>query len=130
MYRKILCFLMVLSIAAPHSFAKKPKKAVAEVVEKSIDLGVLRRYDCVRTATIHIKNTGNQKLVIYSSSADCPCVTTVLPKPVKPGQTGVVTVKYDGRLKRPSRFKIWVYFSTSGKPANFRIAVQGELLEK
>lgn len=44
------------------------------------------------------KNTGKSNLIIYSSEATCGCTTSQPPKaPVRPGETGEITVTFDSK---------------------------------
>lgn len=46
------------------------------------------------------KNTGKSNLIIDGATASCDCTTTTPPKaPIKPGESGEITVYFDSKTK-------------------------------
>ena len=58
------------------------------------------------TCTFTFKNTGDAPLVIHQAIASCGCAVPDYPKtPIKPGESGKITVTYNGAGKFPGHFK-------------------------
>lgn len=75
-------------------------------------------------------NTGNAPLVISKVYSTCGCTIPTKPeKPIKPGDSGVIVVKYDTNLAPgPIRKTITVYTNASKEPHTLKI--KGTLLPK
>lgn len=55
------------------------------------------------TYAFKFKNTGKSNLIIYSSEATCGCTTSQPPKaPVRPGESGEITVTFDSKGQKGS----------------------------
>ncbi len=55
------------------------------------------------TYAFKFKNTGKSNLIIYSSEANCGCTTSKPPKaPVRPGESGEITVTFDSKGQKGS----------------------------
>lgn len=53
------------------------------------------------TYAFKFKNTGKSNLIIFSSEATCGCTTSQPPKaPVRPGESGEITVTFDSKGQR------------------------------
>ncbi|MDL2297258.1 DUF1573 domain-containing protein, partial [Bacteroidales bacterium OttesenSCG-928-E04] len=50
--------------------------------------------------TFKFTNTGKSNLIIDGAKGSCNCTTTVPPKaPIKPGESGEITIKFDSKTK-------------------------------
>ena len=78
------------------------KQGVASISfdKKEYDFGTVNEGEIVETV-FKVTNSGTTDLVITNATGSCGCTVPVWPKaPIKPGETGVIAVK----------------FNTSGKP--------------
>ncbi|MEW7292519.1 DUF1573 domain-containing protein [Aquimarina sp. 2304DJ70-9] len=74
-------------------------------------------------------NTGNAPLVISRVYSSCGCTIPKKPeKPVAPGETGVIEVKYDTKRVGPIRKTITVY--SNAEEATKAIKIKGTVLDK
>ncbi|MAZ27203.1 MAG: hypothetical protein CL868_09030 [Cytophagaceae bacterium] len=69
---------------------------VMEFEETTFDFGTIERGNSVEHV-FKFKNTGKAPLVITNATSSCGCtVPTWTKEPVQPGETGELTVKYNG----------------------------------
>ena len=74
------------------------------------------------------KNVGDGPLIIHQAIASCGCTVPVYPKePIKPGESGEITVKYDGYGRFPGRFRKSITLRTNGKVEITRLIIEGEM---
>lgn len=85
-------------------------------------------YDGDATTTFAFKNTGNQPLIISEARKSCGCTVPDYPKePILPGESGVITVKYDS--KRPGAInKSVTIVSNAVNNPNAVIRIKGQVL--
>lgn len=78
--------------------------------------------------TFKFKNTGDGPLVIHQAIASCGCTVPQYPKePIKPGESGVVTVTYNGAGKFPGHFRKTITLRTNSKNEITRLIVEGDM---
>lgn len=83
------------------------------------------------TCTFSFKNTGDGPLVIHQAIASCGCTVPQYPKePIKPGESGQITVTYNGAGKFPGHFKKSVTIRTNGKNEMTRLYIEGDMMPK
>ena len=114
--------LYLKQITGKESPTKNILKTTAEAPQTEIDFGTFNKSE-IKQATIEIKNTGDNPLVIVDVSTTCGCTAATYDKhPAKPGEalqvgikmtpkdTGffdeVVTVKYNSMNNQPVKVKI------------------------
>ena len=74
------------------------------------------------------KNTGDGPLVIHQAIASCGCTVPQYPKePIKPGESGEVTVTYNGAGKFPGHFRKTITLRTNSKNEITRLVVEGDM---
>ncbi|MGB0431103.1 MAG: DUF1573 domain-containing protein [Bacteroidia bacterium] len=74
------------------------------------------------------ENTGEKDLIILDARASCGCTTPEWPKePIKPGETGTITVGFKSTSKGPFNKSITVDANTS--PKSTVLHISGEVLE-
>lgn len=94
------------------------------------DYGTFSEKAGVQTCVFVVTNTGDKPLVITQAVASCGCtVPTYTKKPIAPGETGEITIKYNGVGKFPGKFKKSITIRTNGTPELSRIYVEGEMTE-
>lgn len=83
------------------------------------------------TCKFQFTNTGNGPLVIHQAIASCGCTVPQYPKePIKPGETGEVTITYNGAGKFPGHFRKSITLRTNGKTEVVRLYVEGDMTPK
>lgn len=101
--------------------------AKMEFKSEVIDYGEIQKgSDGIRI--FEFTNTGDAPLVITRVSSSCGCTVPKKPeKPVQPGETGEIQVKYDTNIVGPIRKTITVY-SNADVPAK-SLKIKGRVLE-
>jgi hypothetical protein len=80
------------------------------------------------TCTFTFKNIGDGPLVIHQAIASCGCTVPQFPKePIQPGESGVITVTYNGAGKFPGHFKKAITIRTNGKNEMTRLYIEGDM---
>ncbi len=76
-------------------------------------------------------NTGNGPLVIHQAIATCGCTVPKYPKePIKPGESGEITVTYNGAGKFPGYFRKSITIRTNAKNEVVRLFIEGDMIAK
>ena len=120
--------LIAMAIFVFVGFAVQAQEtAKMEFKSEVIDYGEINKgSDGVRV--FEFTNTGNVPLVISNVTSSCGCTIPKKPeKPVLPGETGQIEVKYDTSRVGPIRKTITVY-SNAEEPAK-SIKIKGRVLE-
>ena len=101
--------------------------AKMEFKSEVIDYGEIQKgSDGIRI--FEFTNSGDAPLVITRVSSSCGCTVPKKPeKPVQPGETGEIQVKYDTNIVGPIRKTITVY-SNADVPAK-SLKIKGRVLE-
>ena len=101
--------------------------AKMEFKSEVIDYGEIQKgSDGIRI--FEFTNSGDAPLVITRVSSSCGCTVPKKPeKPVQPGETGEIQVKYDTNIIGPIRKTITVY-SNADVPAK-SLKIKGRVLE-
>lgn len=80
------------------------------------------------TCTFKFTNVGDDLLVIHQAVASCGCTAPVYPKtPIKPGESGEITVTYNGAGRFPGHFKKSITVRTNGKNEITRLYISGDM---
>ncbi len=80
------------------------------------------------SCTFKFTNTGDGPLVIHQAIASCGCTVPQYPKePIKPGESGVVTVTYNGAGKFPGHFRKAITLRTNAKQEVIRLYIEGDM---
>lgn len=83
------------------------------------------------TCKFQFKNTGDGPLVIHQAITSCGCTVPRYPKePLKPGESGEITVTYDGTGKFPGHFRKTITIRTNGKKEITRLYIEGDMMPK
>ena len=94
LFTTLLCVMNVLFVIA---------QGTAEITfeKTSYNFGSFSESSPKVTCKFKFKNTGDGPLVIHQAIASCGCTVPQYPKePIKPGESGEVTVTYDSHLQR------------------------------
>lgn len=129
-----IAIIAILSVIAPITgIAAEPKAAPAiEFAAKSHDFGTVQEKNGPVSCTFEFTNTGTAPLVIISAKTSCGCTTPSFTKrPVEPGKTGEITVKYnpDGR---PGEFdkSVTVRTNVKGRDGKIGLRITGTVIPK
>ena len=80
------------------------------------------------TCTFKFTNAGDGPLIIHQAIASCGCTVPQYPKePIKPGESGQITVTYNGYGKFPGRFRKSITIRTNGRTEITRLIIEGEM---
>lgn len=87
--------LSLLAIFSIFSIAVWAQDAVIEPTESSYDFGQIPQGTPVKHE-FTITNSGTEPLLIEKINSTCECIVVEWPKePIKPGESSVITAKYD-----------------------------------
>ena len=110
--KNLFALIVLVAFAATSMFAqgKAPKM---EFEQTTVDYGTIEQNaDPLRTFTF--KNTGDAPLIITGARGSCGCTVPSYPKkPIAPGETAVIEVRYD--TKRVGAFRKSVRITTNEK---------------
>ncbi len=71
-------------------------------------------------------NTGTAPLVIHQAFASCGCtVPTYTKKPIKPGESGVISVSYNGKDRFPGHFQKSITVRSNSLSEVTRLVIEG-----
>ena len=117
----IVVFVGLLSL----SINAQEKTAKIEFKAETLDYGVIEKgSDGVRV--FEFTNTGDAPLIISKVSSSCGCTIPKKPeKPILPGETGEIQVKYDTKRVGPIRKAITV-ISNASTPTKV-LKIKGEV---
>ncbi len=125
--KKIL-FAMVALAGISLSAMAEPKISFEKTVQ---NLGTFPEAKPIQKCAFTFKNTGDQPLVINQAVASCGCTVPKYTKtPIKPGESGVINVTYNGKGKFPGHFKKTITVRTNGTPEMVRLYIEGDMTEK
>ena len=114
----LMSFLMVLAAGTAEIKFEKTKH----------NFGLFSESNPKVTCTFKFKNVGDGPLIIHQAIASCGCTVPIYPKePIKAGESGEITVRYDGYGKFPGRFRKSITIRTNGKTEITRLIVEGEM---
>lgn len=108
--------------------AQAQKTAKMEFKAETIDYGEIKKgSNGVRV--FEFTNTGDAPLVIEDVKSSCGCTVPTKPeKPILPGETGKIEVKYDTNRPGPIRKTVTVY-SNAEEPVK-ALKIKGTVLEE
>lgn len=128
MKKVILSILMVLTINVV--FAEEPMPEIT-FLKSSHDFGTFSAQNPVQKCTFLFVNTGKSPLYITQAIASCGCtVPTYTDKPIAPGDTGKIEVKYNGTGRYPGKFKKTITITSNTKQRYNRVFIEGIMAEK
>ena len=92
------------------------------------NFGKFSQKDPIVKCSFRFKNTGTAPLVIHQAFASCGCtVPTFTKEPVKPGETGVIDVTYNGTDKFPGRFQKTITIRSNAVSEVTRLIIEGDM---
>ena len=131
--KKILLSTLLLIIGLTAYAAVWQSQGEAEITfdKTTHDFGSFPESSPKVTCVFNFKNTGDGPLVIHQAIASCGCTVPQYPKePIKPGESGQITVTYNGAGKFPGHFKKSITIRTNGKNEMTRLYIEGDMMPK
>ncbi len=118
-----ILFIAVMSLG----ISAQEKVAKIEFKTDVIDYGTIEKgSDGVRI--FEFTNTGDAPLVISNVKSTCGCTVPAWPKkPVMPGETGEIKVKYDTKRVNPIRKTITVY--SNAETPTVALKIKGQVVD-
>lgn len=121
-YCRLLVFVIFGAVLA--CYAEGPELSFAH---REVDLGYFDA-DSVQTATFDIYNSGTDSLVIYRVHTECRCTHPHLGKKIlAPGDSTILTVKYNGEGRKPGRLRQPIRLRTNAADPYSSCYVTGEI---
>lgn len=125
---KKLVLTTILCVIGLFAYAGVLGEADIKFDKLTHEFGTFSEDDPVVTCKFKFTNTGDELLVIHQAIASCGCTVPEYPKtPIKPGESGEITVTYNGQGKFPGHFKKSITIRTNGKSEIIRLYVSGEM---
>ena len=108
---------------------KADNYAEIEFEKLSHDFGKFSKNDPIVKCTFKFKNTGTAPLIIQQAFASCGCTVPTPPtEPIKPGESNVIDVTYNGTDKFPGHFKKTITIRTNAvKGEVVRLTIEGDM---
>jgi hypothetical protein len=92
------------------------------------NFGKFSKNDPIVKCSFKFKNTGTAPLVIHQAFASCGCtVPTYTKEPIKPGETGVIDVTYNGTDKFPGHFQKTITIRSNAVSEVTRLIIEGNM---
>lgn len=126
MKKIIYTFMLLFAVALTAS-----AQANIKFDKTTHDWGKFSEKQPVQSCVFTFTNTGDKPLVINQVVASCGCTAASYTKePVKPGEKGQISVKYNGTGKYPGHFKKNVTVRTNATQEIIRLYIEGEMTEE
>ncbi|MGI6222891.1 MAG: DUF1573 domain-containing protein [Prevotella sp.] len=126
--KKILLIAVMLLSCVVYASAQNEAKIKFEKV--TYNFGKFSVNNPVQEASFNFINEGKSPLVINQVVTSCGCtVATYTKKPIAPGKSGVIKVKYNGKGRFPSHIKKMITVRTNGVPEMVRLYIEGEMVD-
>ena len=123
---KKLILATILSVFGLCAFAAG--EADIKFEKTSHNFGTFTEANSKVTCKFKFTNTGDELLVIHQAMASCGCTVPQYPKePIKPGESGEITVTYDGAGRFPGHFRKSVTIRTNAKQEIIRLYIEGDM---
>lgn len=96
----------------------------------SHNFGTFSETNAIQKCVFKFTNTGDKPLIINQAVASCGCTVPSYTKtPIKPGESGEITVTYNGTGKFPGHFKKTITIRSNGKTEMVRLYIEGDMTE-
>ncbi len=117
LFYKIFLGIWILSFSYDESLTEAQNEGAKITFENTThNFGDVSQGDKV-THTFKFKNSGNQPLIISNVLATCGCTATKWTKePVKPGESGQITVEFDSSGRSGKQNKVVTIISNTANP--------------
>lgn len=126
--KKVLAVLFMLTCILTNTMAQKG--AEIKFDKLTHNFGSFSESSPIQKCTFVFTNTGDAPLVINQAVASCGCTVPEYTKtPVAPGQTGKISITYNGKGKFPGHFKKSITIRSNAATSLVRIYVEGDMQE-
>lgn len=127
--KKVLFIVLMLTIGL--TYASAQKQAEIKFEKTTHNFGEFSENDPKVSCVFKFTNTGNDLLVIHQAVASCGCTVPAYTKePIKPGESGEISVTYNGAGKYPGHFKKSITIRTNAKTEMTRLYIEGDMKPK
>ena len=112
---------------------EKPEKLYAEIkFEKTTHyFGTFAADTALLDYEFKFTNIGNADLYIHQAFASCGCTTPDFPiEAIKPGESGVIKVSYDGTHKAPGNMRRSITIHSNAKTEMVKLYIAGKMLPR
>ena len=107
--------------------AKSPQSVIT-FENTVVKLGTFPESRPIVSSEFVFKNTGDAPLVIHQAIASCGCTTAMFTeKPIQPGESGKVSVTYNGTGRYPGFFKKIITIRSNAKNGLVRLYIEGNM---
>ena len=144
MKKLLIMAFCLLSVSMAEAQTQKQKVSTSEVKVTGVtkaenyaeikfdtlrhNFGKFSKNDPIVKCSFKFKNTGTAPLVIHQAFASCGCtVPTFTKEPIKPGETGVIDVTYNGTDKFPGHFQKTVTVRSNAVSEVTRLIIEGDM---
>ena len=144
MKKLLIMAVCLLSVSMAQAQTQKQKVSTSEVKVTGVtkaenyaeikfdtlrhNFGKFSKNDPIVKCSFKFKNTGTAPLVIHQAFASCGCtVPTFTKEPIKPGETGVIDVTYNGTDKFPGHFQKTVTVRSNAISEVTRLIIEGDM---
>ena len=144
MKKLLIMAVCLLSVSMAQAQTQKQKVSTSEVKVTGVtkaenyaeikfdtlrhNFGKFSKKDPIVKCSFKFKNTGTAPLVIHQAFASCGCtVPTFTKEPIKPGETGVIDVTYNGTDKFPGHFQKTVTVRSNAISEVTRLIIEGDM---
>lgn len=128
---KKLFLLLIMAFSLANCWAED-LYAEIQFEKTAINFGKFPSSQPEQKCSFVFKNIGTAPLIINQAFASCGCtVPTFTKAPIKPGETGVIEVTYNGQDRMPGAFKktITIRSNSAAKKDIVRLTIEGEMTE-
>ena len=111
----------------------KPEKLQAEIKFEKVNhnFGTFAADTAVLDCEFKFTNVGNADLYIHQAFASCGCTVPDFPiEAIKPGESGVIKVTYDGTHKAPGSLRRSISVHTNAKTEMVKLYITGKMLPR
>ena len=144
MKKLLIMAVCLLSVSMAQAQTQKQKVSTSEVKVTGVtkaenyaeikfdtlrhNFGKFSKNNPIVKCSFKFKNTGTAPLVIHQAFASCGCtVPTFTKEPIKPGETGVIDVTYNGTDKFPGHFLKTVTVRSNAISEVTRLIIEGDM---
>lgn len=112
---------------------QKQEKKIAEIKfeKKTHNFGTFAADTALLHCEFKFTNTGNADLYIHQAFASCGCTAPEFPtNAIKPGESGVIKVEYNGMRKAPGNMRRSITIHTNAKEEMTKLYITGKMLPR
>ena len=127
--KKLAFYMLMLVMSIGYAYAQGG--ADIKFDKTTHNFGTFSENNPVVSCTFTYTNVGDAPLVIHQAVASCGCTVPQYPKePIKAGESGEITVAYNGAGKFPGHFRKSITLRTNAKQEVVRLYIEGDMTPK